>query len=185
MISSIQLIQNHFEEGVTRAEEIGGRPGLLTQAMNRIGDEVSFTDENIWAIVQICKSDGVNAFGYLDNQFNILLRGVDHYAQLRADLQKIMPNVKAVNNTTGAFEIVLGDDDTGEIMLRLAELDSLVLTLVEHSKQNKLAVASALRTLLEAKRFPYPKMQLIFDPMTGIAPIAARRAQKSTVRPGD
>lgn len=185
MISSIQIIQNHFEEGAIRAEEVGGHAGLLTQAMNRIGDEVGFTEENIWAIVQICRSGGMNAFGNLDNQFNVLLRGVDHYTQLRTELQKIMPKVKVVDDTRAVYEIDLGSEDSGEVILRVVELDRMVLTLVEHSKQNKAAAASALKMLLEAKRFPYPKMRLTFDPITGIAPIAARGARKSKVHPGD
>lgn len=178
MISSIQLIQLHFEEGISRASKNpGSHPGMLTQAMNRICDEVSFSEENIWAIAQICGAKGINALGFLDNQFNVLVRGVDHYAKLRSELQNIMPKIKVVDERTVSYEIEPDNELSGEVMVRIAELDNMVATLFDHAKRNKAATASALKVLLEAKKFPYPKMQFVFDPATELPPIGARRAR--------
>ena len=173
------MIQSPFEEGLARADKSLSHPGILTQAMNRICDEMTFSEDNIWAIIQICRADGMNAFGYLDNQFNVLIRSVDHYAELRSELQKIMPKLKVVSGTTFSYELDNDSESRGEIMLRMTELENLVLTIIEHSKADKAAAASALKVLLKTKRFPYPKMRLEFDPATGLSPIAARKARKS------
>ena len=177
MISSVHLIQSHFEEGLSRAKAAGAHPGLKTQAMNRICDEINFSEDNIWAISQVCGAEGMNAFGFLDNQFNVLIRSVDHYMKLRAELQNVMPKMKVIDGKSFSYDFKPDDEDSGEVMLRITELDNLVLTLIENSRQHKAAAASALKVLLEAKRFPYPRMRLEFEPTTKLSPIAARRAR--------
>ncbi|MGI4746199.1 MAG: hypothetical protein ACRYFY_09170 [Janthinobacterium lividum] len=168
MLSSSHIINQHFTEGITRADKANTHPGLFTQPMNRICDEVNFTEENIWAVIKLCKSAGMNAFGFLDAQFNVMVRSVDYYTKIKQELEAIMPAPK-VDKGGVAYEIDVTNQ--GVIVLRMKELDKLVMTLVDHSQKNKEAIINALRILLESKDFPYPEMELTFDTAMGNIPV--------------
>lgn len=159
MLSSMVCIEEHFESNFAFALTSGLAPGMAVRGMNRICDEITFSDDNIWAITMLLGADGFNSMGYLDNQFNVTVRAVDLYKELRNELEKLFPKPDLIEGIRLSYTIRI--EDEGVILPRIAELDQMVAAIIEQCAANKQAILLALETLLTAKKFPFPKMKIV------------------------